>query len=279
MRAKIKIMEIIMTTKNYDEVRALIESYAKQEQQIRSNGDLSESGKAKKLAAIQKDRKNLLHTMIDKLRQDAVLAAINHERKAGVVELMGELDAEKLDWSRLQYEASAVQSAVARSGGDVFAVAEAWDKAKASNDKYKLKAWRDILPANIPKNSLADKEWQNLMQDVEKANLVVLSGEQLKVKVEQDAMLQELSSISDAATQAASAVGADERIVLGRVFDGIQKDGEGLKLGFNAWADDKPEKIYQQVEQDYHQKLDAQHEVNKAFGVEGYYPNYEGVGE
>jgi len=128
-----------MTSKTTDEVRMLVESYAKQEAQVRSNNDLSESGKAKKLAAIQKDRKNLLHTMIDKLRMDAVLAAIAHERKAGVVELMGELDAEKLDWSRLQYEASAVQSSVARAGGDVFAVAEVFDKAKATNDKYKLK--------------------------------------------------------------------------------------------------------------------------------------------
>jgi hypothetical protein len=265
-----------MTTKTYDEVRALIEAYAKQEQQIRGNGDLSESGKAKKLAAIQKDRKNLLHTMIDKLRMDAVLAAINHERKAGVVELMGELDAEKLDWSRLQYEASAVQSAVARSGGDVFAAAEAWDKAKASNDKYKLKAWRDILPANIPSNSLANKEWQALMQDVEQANLVALSGEQLKVKVEQDAMLNELNAIGDAATQAANAVGADERIVLGRVFEGIQKDGEGLKLGFSAWQDE-PEKIYQKVEGEYLQRVEQQHEVNKAFGLEGFMRNYDGV--
>jgi hypothetical protein len=279
MRAKIKIMEIIMTTKNYDEVRMLVEAYAKQEAQVRSNNDLSESGKAKKLAAIQKDRKNIIHTMIDKLRMDAVLAAIAHERKAGVVELMGELDAEKLDWSRLQYEASAVQSAVARSGGDVFAAAEAFDKAKASNDKYKLKAWRDILPANIPSNSLANKEWQALMQDVEQANLVALSGEQLKVKVEQESMMNELNAISEAATQAANAVGADERIVLGRVFEGIRKDGEGLKLEFSAWSDDEPEKIYQQVEGEYHQKLEQQHEVNKAFGVEGYYPNYEGVGE
>jgi len=161
----------------------------------------------------------------------------------------------------------------------VFAVAEVFDKAKATNDKYKLKAWRDILPANIPKNSLADKEWQALMQDVERANMVALSSEQLEVKVEQESMMNELNAISDAATQAANAVGADERIVLGRVFDGIQKADDGLKLEFSAWADDKPEKIYQQVEQDYHQKLDAQHEVNKAFGVEGYYPNYEGVGE
>jgi len=124
---------------------------------------------------------------------------------------------------------------------------------------------------------LADKEWQALMQDVEQANLVALSGEQLEVKVEQESMMNELNAISDAATQAASAVGADERIVLGRVFDGIQKDGEGLKLGFNAWADDKPEKIYQQVEQDYHQKLEQQHEVNKAFGISDYMPNFDGV--
>jgi hypothetical protein len=279
MRAKIKNKEIIMTAKTYDEVRMLVESYAKQEAQVRSNNDLSESGKAKKLAAIQKDRKNIIHTMIDKLRQDAVLAAINHERKAGVVELMGELDAEKLDWSRLQYEAQAVQSAMVRSGGDVFAVAEAWDKAKAKNDKYKLKAWRDILPANIPSNSLANKEWQALMQDVEQANLVALSGEQLEVKVEQDAMLQELNQISDAATQAASAVGADSRIVLGRIFEGIQKTDDGLKLEFSAWADDEPEKIYQKVEGDYMQRLEQQQEVNKQFGLDGFMPNFEGVGE
>jgi len=91
-----------MTSKTYDEVRMLVESYAKQEAQVRSNNDLSGSGKAKRLAEIEQERKNLLHSMIDKLRQDAVLAAIAHERKAGVVELMGELDAEKLDWSRLQ---------------------------------------------------------------------------------------------------------------------------------------------------------------------------------
>jgi hypothetical protein len=268
-----------MTSKTYDEVRMLVESYAKQEAQIRSNQDLSEAGKAKKLAAIQKDRKNILHSMIDKLRMDAVLAAIAHERKQGVIEAIGELDAEKLDWSRLQYEAQAVQSAVARSGGDVFAVAEAWDKAKAKNDKYKLKAWQDILPAHVPENSLADKEWQNLMADVERANMVAMNGEQLEYKVEQDLMLQELNSISDAATQAASAVGADERIVLGRIFEGIQKTDDGLKLEFSAWSDDEPEKIYQKVEGEYHQKLEQQHEVNKAFGVEGYYPNYEGVGE
>jgi hypothetical protein len=267
-----------MTTKTTDEVRMLIEAYAKQEQQIRSNGDLSSSGKAKRLAEIERERKNLLHTMIDKLRQDAVLAAIAHERKAGVVELMGELDAEKLDWSRLQYEAQAVQSAVARSG-DVFAVQEAWDKAKASNDKYKLKAWRDILPANIPSHSFADADWQNLVADVEQANLVALSGEQLKVKVEQESMMNELNAISDSATQAANAVGADSRIVLGRIFEGIQKEGDGLKLGFSAWSDDKPEKIYQQVEGEYLQRVEQQQEVNKAFGVEGYYPNYEGVGE
>jgi hypothetical protein len=268
-----------MTTKTYDEVRALIEAYAKQEQQIRGNQDLSESGKSKRLAEIERERKNLLHSMIDSLRKDAVLAAINHERKAGVVELMGELDAQKLDWSRLQYEATAVQSAMVRAGGDVFAVAEAWDKAKASNDKYKLKAWRDILPANIPSNSLADAEWQNMVADVERANLVALNGEQLEVKVEQDLMLQELNQISDAATQAASAVGADSRIVLGRVFEGIQKTDEGLKLGFSAWSDDKPDKIYQQVEGEYHQKLEQQHEVNKAFGISDYMPNFEGVGE
>jgi len=268
-----------MASKTYDEVRALIEAYAKQEAQIRSNQDLSSSGKAKRLAEIEQERKNLLHSMIDKLRQDAVLAAIAHERKQGVIEAIGELDAEKLDWSRLQYEAQAVQSAVARSGGDVFAVAEVFDKAKATNDKYKLKAWRDVLPANIPANSLADKEWQNLVADVERANMVAMNGEQLEYKVEQESMMNELNSISDAATQAANAVGADSRIVLGRVFEGIRKDGEGLKLEFSAWSDDKPEKIYQQVEQDYHQKLDAQQEVNKQFGVEGYYPNYEGVGE
>jgi hypothetical protein len=278
MRAKIKNKEIIMTTKTTDEVRMLIEAYAKQEQQVRSNNDLSESGKSKKLAAIQKDRKNILHSMIDSLRKDAVLAAINHERKAGVVELMGELDAEKLDWSRLQYEAQAVQSAVARSG-DVFAVQEAWDKAKSNNDKYKLKAWRDILPANIPKNSLADKEWQNLMADVERANMVALNGEQLEYKVQQDLMLQELGKISDAATQAASAVGADSRIVLGRIFEGIQKTDDGLKLEFSAWADDEPEKIYQKVEGDYMQRLEQQQEVNKQFGLDGFMPNFEGVGE
>jgi len=132
--------------------------------------------------------------------------------------LIGELDAEKLDWSRLQYEASAVQSAVARAGGDVFQVAESFEKVKATNDKYKLKAWRDILPAHIPSNSLADKDWQNLVQDVERANMVAMNSEQLEVKVEQDLMLQELNQISDAATQAAHAVGADERVVLKRVF-------------------------------------------------------------
>jgi hypothetical protein len=266
-----------MTTKNYDEVRELIEAYAKQEQQIRSNGDLSAAGKSKRLAEIERERKNLLHTMIDKLRQDAVLAAIAHERKGGVIEAIGELDAERMDWSRLQYEATAVQSAVARSGGDVFKVQEAFDKAKASNDKYKLKAWRDILPANIPANSLADKEWQTLVADVERANMVAMNGEQLEYKVEQESMMNELNAISEAATQAANAVGADERIVLRRVFDGIRKAGEGLKLGFNAWADDEPEKIYQQVEGDYMQRLEQQHEVNKAFGISDYMPNFDGV--
>jgi len=65
-----------MTT-NYDEVKALVEAYAKQEEQIKSNGDLSEAGKAKKLAEIERERKNILHSMIDSLRKDAVLAAIN----------------------------------------------------------------------------------------------------------------------------------------------------------------------------------------------------------
>jgi len=102
---------------------------------------------------------------------------------------------------------------------------------------------------------------------------------QQRVATEDSSCLGDSNSKHWSGKQAASAVGADERIVLGRVFDGIQKADDGLKLEFSAWADDKPEKIYQQVEQDYHQKLDAQHEVNKAFGVEGYYPNYEGVGE
>lgn len=262
--------------KTHQEIRAAVAVYAGKEAAILANVDLSEIGRQKQLDDLRATRLQTLHDLIDDLRKEAILTAIKHERKAGVIEAIGELDAEKLDWSRLQYEAKAVEGAV-RKSVSVYDLVEVFEGVKKRSDKYQLKAWRDMLPSLIPDEDLEQKEWKALIENVESAHLNLLTDEQIKIKIDQEEMLEDLRHVQVAAVEAAKAVDKDERIVLKRVFEGIKATDQGLELEFSAWTDE-PEKIFERLEGEYNERLNEQLAINESFEVEGFLPNFDGVG-
>ena len=263
--------------KEYQELKQLINLYAEKEAEIKNNSDLSESGKAKRLGELRNSRLHQVHDRINDLRREAVLTAIKHERLAGAGEAAGELDNEKLDWSRLHYEAEVVRGEIAKRKG-VFELTEAFENVKKKGDKYQLKAWKDILPANVPADLYSEKDWALLLDEVEYANASKLTEEQVKFKAEQAELLDDLRAIQSTAIEASKAVGKDERLVLQRVFDGIKASDDGrLELSFSVWSDDKPEKIYEAIDGKYQADLERQLEVNASFGMNEYMPNFDGM--
>jgi hypothetical protein len=263
--------------KTTQKIYEMLATFDEEKTSIEKNEDLSSSGKAKRFAALDVAKRAALDNAVDQLRQEAVSHAVNYIKLDSSKQLVGEIEAEKLDWSRLKYEADAVRSCVAASGGDVYQLEQAFQKVKASNDKYKSKAWLDVFPGIIPDAALNLKDWQALLQDVKNHNDNLLTEDQRAFEADKKAVINELQAVTSAAVDVAQAVGASEAVVLGRVFDGIKSTESGLETDFDVWKYEDEEDLISDLELQYNEKVEAQKAVTESFGMENYVPNFDGV--
>ena len=268
--------------KTYEQIQNVKDDYEKKAEAVRNNKDLSPSGRDKALAALKADKQAALKSFVPGLRKQAVEAALKVKKLSGARSALESIEAEKLDYSRLTYEAQAVKSALILAGDDPYRVAEMFDAVKASGDRYKIRAWLDIAPATIPENTMQDAGWQELKRDMSQSVELTHSAEASRYALEQRVHIDELADISRTAS-----IVADEFVegaaykgenVLQRVFSGIAADRETgeLHIDLGQTADETPEQTYARLESERGESEKVQAEIFKNFGSE-YDPLLDGV--
>jgi hypothetical protein len=193
---------------------------------------------------------------------------------------LGLLEKEAMDWSHLNYEATAVRSALVLAGNDPYKIQELFEAAKATGDAYKLRAWMDTAPATFPEDPKSfGREWEDLKTDILKSKNLVASGEMAKYEAEKNGHLEELAELSRTASvlaeDLAEGVGYLAANVMDRVFGGIStKDGE-LKVDFYR-ADETPDQTFTRLETERSEREQVQAEVFEKFGT-AYDPLLDGI--
>jgi hypothetical protein len=268
----------------YEQIQNVKDGYEKKAGEVRNNKDLSPSGRDKALAALKADKQAALKSFVPGLRKQAVETALRIKKLSGAQSALESIESEKLDYSRLTYEAQAVKSALILAGDDPYRVAEMFDAVKAGHDTYKIKAWIDQAPALMPEKSMSIQRWDELKADMAKSSELTRSAEASRYALEQRVHLDELADVSRVASivaddlVAGSAAAYQGENVLQRVFEGITLDRQSgeLHIDFGPTNDEMPEFTYQRLEAERAEREKAQGEVFKHFDVP-YDPLTDGV--
>jgi hypothetical protein len=249
------------------------------ENAIKQNPDLSNQGREKALKVLSIEKAAVFTQIATTLRRQAVAAALQAKKMAGVSWALNQIEAEKLDYSRLNYEAQAVKSALALAGDDPQRATELWQRAKAQADPYKIRAWLDQAPALFPENSKVDPVgWDELKGDMTNSVSLTHSAEMARYENEKRAHLEELTAISSEAAEVADYCGP-HNFVMARVFEGIALDKTGeLNVNFSQRDGEDLDQTYTRLEAEYSERSKVQKEVFEAFGTV-YDPLVDGVAE
>jgi hypothetical protein len=263
----------------YSQVEKIRSDFEAKAAQIRQDRDLTQSGKEKALQALTTQKRDAFRSVIVDMRRAAVETAIKADKLSGAQWALNQLEAEKMDYSRLAYEAQAVKSALVLAGDDPFKVTELWQRVKATNDTYKIRAWLDTAPAAIPEKTVHASTWEELKADMVQSQALTYSAEMALWEAKRKAHLNELADISKAAAIVAEDLGTQN--IMPRVFEGIALDrasGE-LKVDFGSitqTSKENPDETYRRLESERAEREKQQAAVFQAFDKE-YDPILDGV--
>jgi hypothetical protein len=268
----------------YEKIEKARDDFETKAERVRNNKDLSQSGKEKALQALNSEKRDALKVAVKELRKQAVAAAIKADKLSGAQWALGQIEAERLDYGRLAFEAQAVQSALVLAGDDPWKVTELWRRTKASNDTYKIRAWLDVVPASIPEKTIHASTWQELKADFVQSVDLTHSAKMADWESERRGHLEELTDLSKAAAVIAEELGTrgnPNSNVMARVFEGIELERSGeLKVDFGGvklTKDEKPDETFKRLESEYAERVNQQAATFQAFGKE-YDPLEDGVG-
>lgn len=111
-------------------------------QKIVDNKNLSVEGKHKQIAELLNSYESMAQEKARTLRRNGIMEALRlKDAQAKQADYL-KAQREAMDYSRLNYEAQAIKSKLARAEAlsDVFQI---WNEAKESGDPHVLKAWKD----------------------------------------------------------------------------------------------------------------------------------------
>ena len=231
-----KSLERVQALKN--RIASLRDGYTAKQDAIRNNKDLTEQGKQKSLAQLKAEKRIEIDKLVSDLRKETAAQAIEIDKLQRMRDTLVR-DYSEWDYSRLNYEAQAVKSALAIAGGDYYAIDEAWQRVKAGGDRYAIRAWMDTAPAMLPPatNTSAansDETRGEIMKDIASADFMTLTGDAAKFEAERKERLAHLHDLAKAAREVGTELldGRTDRktYVAEFVFDGISLDGESGQL-------------------------------------------------
>jgi len=268
----------------YDQVLQVKSDFETKVEKVKASKDLSSQGKQKALASLAAEKQAALRAVVPTLRRQAIEAALKVKKLANAQAALAEIESEKMDYGRLTYEAQAVKSALALAGGDPYEVSKAWEAVKKTGDRYRIRAFLDVVPATIPEDSLSEQSWAELREDMKQNVELTRSAEAAGYAQEQRVHLDELADISRVAGLVADDLGAGTGAayqganVFARVLEGITLDRQTneLHIDFGEVNDDMPEFTYQRLEAERAEREKEQAEFFKRSGTE-YDPLLDGV--
>jgi hypothetical protein len=268
----------------YEKVEQVRSAFDSNVERVRNNKDLSQSGREKALQALNLEKRDALKGAVNELRKLAVKAAIEADKLNGAQWALSQIEAEKLDYGRLSYEAQAVKSALVLAGDDPWKVTQQWQQTKAGGDTYKIRAWLDVVPASIPEKTVHASTWDELKNDFVQSKELTQSGEMAKWETKRKAHLDELTQLSKVSASVADLLGTPtnpNQNVMTRVFEGIELDSKSreLKLNFghiSQTIDEDADQTYKRLESEYTERVKMQAAVFEAFGME-YDPIMDGA--
>ena len=163
------------------------------------------------------------------------------------------------------------------AGDDPFAVQDALDIALASKDNYKVLAWLDILPANLPEKSKHDPSiWKSEVLDKLKDGAAkIQSAEAAELESKKQEKLQELQDIRTATNAVAKEFGSGQAIQQ-RILEGIHNQDGELKLDFKRGLNESHEDVIKRLEAKRAEKEKLQGQVFESFNSV-YDPMLDGV--
>jgi hypothetical protein len=275
-------------------LRDLLNIHKSKLHSIQEDRDLSTLGKSKALAALNDSTRKDLHKKALLLRKQAVIEALRVNSLRGASWAMGQIASEKMDWARLNYEATAVRSAMALAGADnPYKVEQIWKQIKDTRDPYKIRAFLDTAPAMFPEDSMQASVWDELKASLAGADSLIQTEEQAGYETEAHEHLDKLAEIA-AVVQAADnldigAVAPGQ--IMARVFEGINfNTAKGtLKTDFERMPEkqepgmpktdklEDPVKTYERIEAERGERAAAQSEMFQKFGM-AYDLDLDGVG-
>lgn len=244
--------------------------------EVNNNPDLNDSGKKRKLAELERKRKDEARKLIEKMRRDAVINALSL-RDAQKERMTKTSDAlQTLDYARLNYEALSLNAKI-KACENADDVAVLWENAKNSNDAYILKAWVDTAAAAVGElgDDYADTK-NELLRDIRDTKVELIKEPEL-TETEIQAR-NELTDVERNSRLLGDALGYGENVVR-RVLNGIGFDADGIELGFdyvetdNAFTGEKriesKDEVYYRIEREYQNNADAYIAEFERKGYEG----------
>lgn len=258
-----------------NEVQHFLDQYDDKRKAILANDDLSESGKEKRLAELEKEMQGDVRTLIKDLRFIAVTAGLTASEAAQGRGIEGQQAMKNLDYARLSYEAGRIKSLIS-GANDIRAIEDAWEKVKAGGDPYQLQAWKDQAPGVIRdrkefNNSL---ERAGLLVDLEKTS-VNHAGQTAIGQSEKQAV----STLEDVKAQAQAIedrFGTGRGGVIKRVLDGIEATEKGVKTEFESQdvkrlngmvEKESADEVYIRLEVDHDRKFEKADQAAGLFGA------------
>jgi hypothetical protein len=175
-----------------------LQSFVNRENQVKNDPNLTDVGKRAKLQEIQEAKKAHFKNHVSRMRKEALKAAKEAQSYQLAAHAAGELNTEKFDFSRLDYEAKAIKSAIARAGGDVYAARTVFEKIKASRDPHKIKAAIDIIPLEIAGDEIDKATVNELMQELNNSENLLETEEQARYKSKATEHIETLKEIQEA---------------------------------------------------------------------------------
>lgn len=226
-----------------------LRNFANKENQILSDPHLTESGKRAKLQELKASMKTYFKPRIQTMRKEALKQAYEAKSLQGAARAAGALNTEKFDFARLDYEAKAIKSAIARSGGDVYAAQQVFEKVKASRDPHKIKAAIDTIPLEVARGELDGAIYDELVQELNQSENLLETEEQAHYKNKAAGHIETLKELQEAGRLLTGAVYGENISAPGgigkRLMEGIELSDEGeiqLKIDIpstNEWDLDK----------------------------------------
>ena len=162
---------------------------------VRVDGNLSEEGRAQALKGLADARLKEIDRMVRSLKVQAQGATARAESLRKNKLELARKESESLDYVRLTYEAGAVKSVLATIGDSPQRAAAMFETVKASGDTYKIKAWLDTLPSQIPSNSPNMKTWRGLVESIGESKTLLLSEGMAKLSTDAELCASEIENI------------------------------------------------------------------------------------